>query len=145
MRLCIASSWKNPLHVAMVSMLRAHGHEVYDYRKPAENIPGFKWESCGGNPDHWSEARCVEVLDHPLAQRAANRELAQVQEADAVVVLLPSGRDAHVKLGLALGMGKRGYVLTAGQHSPPELMYALCTAVVTDVAELVAELDRASA
>lgn len=137
------SSWKNPFHQTIVSLLRGAGHTVYDYRKPAENVAGFRWEQLGSQPEKWSESRCINELGNPQVARAVQRERTQIMECDAVVLVLPSGRDAHMKLGMAMGLGKRCYVLTAGQHSPPELMYSLCAAVVSEVSELIDELADA--
>lgn len=60
----------------------------------------YDWTSHGSvnhDPGRWSEVAWNETLG--------------IMEADFVVVLLPGGQGTHVELGIALGAGKRTFVV----------------------------------
>ena len=60
--------------------------------------------------------------------------------ADVGVLLLPSGRSAHLEIGWMSGAGKFTTVLTrAGEE--PELMAKLCDRICISVPELLATLS----
>ena len=67
MRIYLASSWRNPHQPAVLSALRAAGHEVYDFRNPAPGNEGFSWADIEPTWQSWDAARFREALRHPIA------------------------------------------------------------------------------
>lgn len=81
------------------------------------------------------------ALLRPAAQNVFTFDKKHLLEADAVVLIAPAGKSAHLELGWCLGMGKPGYILL---DSPDrwDVMYNFATAVeyhTIDVAEAIKE------
>lgn len=146
-RIYLASSWRNADQPRVVAVLRAAGHEVYDFRNPPGGIPnGFRWSEVDPHWEGWSAARYREKLQHPLAQRGFNSDFDGMKWADTCVLLLPCGRSAHLELGWCAGAGKRTVILTRDGEEP-ELMALLADHICISVDEVIALLsgDRAAA
>lgn len=124
MNLYVASSWRNKYQPGVVSMLRDAGHLVYDFRNPEPGNNGFSWAQIDPNWQRWdSEAyRCA--LDHPAAQAGFNLDFEAMCLADGCVLVLPSGRSAHLEAGWFMGCGRPVWVLVP-EPVEPELMYLL--------------------
>lgn len=143
MNIYVASSWRNDVQPGVVRALREAGHEVYDFRHPAEGDNGFGWRKLGlGDKDGWTaEQFAREVLEHPVAKRGFDLDMGALERADACVLVLPCGRSAHLELGYAVGQLKLSIVyIPPGRFDEPELMYRMCNHVVTSLDEVLALL-----
>lgn len=121
MRIYVATSWRNKLQPGVVAVLRAAGHEVYDFRNPAPGDHGFSWKQVQPNDPPWSAVETREVLSQPIAERGFKFDFDAMKWADAIVMLQPSGRSAALELGWGAGAGKlTAVLLDDGQE--PELM-----------------------
>ena len=65
----VASSWRNPYQPNVVARLREAGHEVYDFRNPAENPGGFHWADVDARWQEWTAREYIGHLDHPVAEK----------------------------------------------------------------------------
>jgi hypothetical protein len=146
MKIYVASSWRNKLQPEVVRVLRAAGHEVYDFRNPP-NKSGFGWEQVNpgwkidaGANGFVGAAIYRSMLAHPIAEAGFVADLGALRECEAVVYVLPCGRSASWEFGYAMGMGKPGYVVWLGEHEP-ELMFREAT-VVSSVDGLVDVLGK---
>ena len=150
MRIYVASSWRNEARQQeTVRVLRAEGHEVYDFRNPAEGDRGFGWHQCAPEGTDRAAFRDRmqdpaffrdEVLSHPVARDGFTKDWDALTGADATVIVLPCGRSAHLELGVARGMQQTTIVYLDDPMSEPELMYLACTKICTTLAEVVASL-----
>lgn len=122
MKIYVASSWRNLLQPAIVSMLRSGGHDVYDFRHPAPGVSGFAWSEIDPNWKTWTPSQYREALHHPVAARGYGYDIGALNACDAVVYVLPCGRSASWEFGYAMGQGKPGYVV-AFEPTEPELMF----------------------
>lgn len=122
MKIYVASSWRNFLQSAIVSMLRAGGHDVYDFRNPAPGNNGFSWREIHPDWANWTPQQYREALEHPIAKQGFEYDINALRECDACVLVLPSGRSASWEFGYALGQGKKGAVVMFDKCEP-ELMY----------------------
>lgn len=129
MKIYVASSWRNLLQPAIVSMCRAAGHEVYDFRNPP-NKSGFGWEQLDGGWQTWTPAQYRQALQHPIAVAGYEADIGALRSCDACVLVLPSGRSASWEFGYAMGQGKRGIVVQFDRVEP-ELMYREATICTT--------------
>ena len=143
-KIYLASSWRNLYQPAAVAMLRAFGHEVYDFRNPPGGIEnGFRWSEIDPEWEKWTAADYRKNLTSPLAQRGFTSDFDGMKWADVGVLLLPSGRSAHLELGWMAGAGKRTIIWTRdGQE--PELMALLADEICTSGDEVLAALNRQS-
>lgn len=134
MKIYVASSWRNLLQPAIVSMLRNCGHEVYDFRNPAPGQNGFSWREIHPNWEQWTPQQYREALKHPIAELGFKFDMDALKACDACVLVLPSGRSASFEFGWAIGNGKRGAVVMF-ERCEPELMY-LGNPIITNTNEL---------
>lgn len=114
-KIYLASSWRNAEQPQVLQALRDAGHEV-----------------CGGSP----AAEAVAIHGYL-------RDWQAMQRADTGVLLLPSGRSAHIEAGYFVGADKPLFVLLSGQNEP-ELMYRMAYesggALCLSTAELLEKL-----
>lgn len=144
MKVYLASSWRNPYQQAMVAYLRFHGHEVYDFKNPP-NGTGFGWNQLGkGEPEDWSMKDFRDALQVPRAQEGFYSDFNAMQWADAIVLLLPCGRSAHLELGWAAGAGKLSIVVLDEDRFEPELMYLMADYICLDRDECIKVLQQES-
>ena len=103
MKVYVASSWRNPTQPHVVEQLRRAGHDVYDFRHPAPGDDGFRWVDVDPQWEQWTPAQYRAQLEHPLAIQGYYADLNALQAADAVVLVMPCGRSAHLEAGYARG------------------------------------------
>ena len=130
MNIYVASSWRNLSQPRIVHLLRDRGHQVYDFRHPAEDNEGFGWGEINPDWQAWNPRAFQDALLHPLAEKGFKLDMDALDAADVVVLVLPCGRSAHLELGYAIGKGKPTAILL-DQHFEPELMYKMVN-LVTD-------------
>ncbi len=119
-KIYVASSWKNEMQGAMVTVLRTAGHEVYDFKNPEEGKGGFHWSQVDPNWESWSTEEYRKALEHPLPVEGFKCDMEAMLWADTFVLVLPCGRSAHLELGWAVGKGKETLILL--DKMEPELM-----------------------
>ena len=126
----VASSWRNEHQPHVVEVLRAVGHQVYDFRHPAPGDSGFSWSKLTGPgyddmvpPSFWKPADLELALRHPVARQAHGLDQAALDAATACVLLLPCGSSAHLEAGYCAGRGVPTIVYAPSTIREPELMY----------------------
>lgn len=138
MRVYVASSWRNERQPGMVQALRAAGHEVYDFRHPKPGDNGFHWSEIDPEWEGWMPEELRSALRHPIAERGFRSDMRALRWAEAVVLLLPCGRSAHLEFGWALGRRKLGLIFAfPGDHVEPELMYLMSKTFCTKMDDLL--------
>lgn len=140
MKIYVASSWRNVKQPLVVRRLREAGHEVYDFRNPP-NGTGFAWSEIDPDWQAWKATDYREKLDHPRAVEGYASDFNAMQWADCCVLVLPSGRSAHLELGWSAGAGKRTIILTRDGEEP-ELMAKMADVITVSIDETVATLLR---
>lgn len=136
-RIYLASSWRNPYQPILVRLLREQGHRVYDFRNPSvgydnpvDVTEGFAWSQLDHDWQQWDKRTYRDCLQsHPVAARGFQSDWQAMQWADTGVLLLPSGRSAHIEAGYFTGAGKDLHILLDGHEIEPELMYLMATAI----------------
>jgi hypothetical protein len=143
-KIYVASSWRNDIYPTVVETLRAHGHSVYDFRRPNGRTRGFNFRNfdrvaADQSTGDLAAADYIDALDHPAAVTTFDSHFDAMLEADTLVLVLPCGRSAHTELGWAVGAGKRTALLLDDPVTP-ELMYRLVDRLVTTLDDLIAWL-----
>lgn len=136
-KIYVASSWRNELQQGVVYTLRAAGHEVYDFKNPRPGNHGFHWSEVDPDWQCWTPEAYRAGLAHPVAQAGFASDYDAMRWADTGVLVLPSGRSAHIEAGYFNGAGKDLYVLLGGEELVPELMYLMATAICLNLDELL--------
>ncbi len=134
-RIYLASSWRNIERVKVAATyLRGNGFEVYDFTEADNQGAAFHWTDIDPEWKSWTPEAFREKLWHPIADRGFNRDFDELQRCDALVLLLPCNRSAHLELGYAIGAGKPTVVVLA--DGEPELMYRAVGHVALDLDEV---------
>lgn len=105
----IASSWRNPDYETLRDACIAAGYAVYDWK----NADGaFNWKSDLGMKYVPDEKGALGVVFSDLQRACADprvidafgKDRSAVLRADVVVLLLPTGRNAHFEYGIGEGI-----------------------------------------
>lgn len=140
MNVYLASSWRNKYHEGILKLIKDAGHEVYDFKNPAPGEHGFSWKSLGqGDTFNWSAEKYREILYHPVSEKAFWYDMWALDEADLVVLLLPSGRSAHSEAAYHCGRNKP-VIVHLPERIEPELMYKMFNAITINNVELISLL-----
>jgi hypothetical protein len=130
-KIYLASSWKNQeVLIGLAAVLRRHGHEVDCFCDASTGRYVFHWSEMLTSEDKSrSELDAITFLQDERSQRAFAEDKRWIDWAEAVVLVLPAGRSAHLEAGYAKGQGKRLVVL--GQFPPGEfdVMYGFADAL----------------
>ena len=142
MKVYVASSWRNVHQPEVVQCLRSAGYTVYDFRNPHEHTlereQGFHWTDIDPTWQSWTVEQFIAALEHPLAQDGFNSDFTNLREADAVVLVAPCGRSAHLELGFAVGRNIPTIMLL--DKGEPELMYKMATHLAINLDEVLSYL-----
>lgn len=141
-KIYLASSWRNPYQPQVLALLREAGHEVYDFRNPEPGNNGFAWGDMDRRWQEWEPSEYREALQHPIAQDGFALDYGAMRWADTGVLLLPSGRSAHIEAGYFNGAGKELHILLL-EPQEPELMYLMATGIHLNDDELIKALGDA--
>ena len=138
-RIYVASSWRNTYQPQVCKALLEGGHLIYDFRNPP-NGSGFGWSEIDPEWQDWSFEAYTAALNHPRAIEGFRADVLAMQWADTCVLVMPSGRSAHIEAGWMKGAGKT-LVILQPEHAEPELMYKLADAIVHDIPALLEVLQ----
>jgi hypothetical protein len=130
----VASSWRNPHQPAVCAVLKAAGIEHYDFRNPGGT--GFAWSEIDPNWMQWTADEYIAALDHPRAIEGFNSDMDALKRATHVLLVLPSGRSAHLELGWAVGAGKQTAVWTHDGEEP-ELIAKMTDLVTSNLMDIL--------
>ncbi len=130
----VASSWRNPVQVAVCAALKSCKIEHYDFRNPPGGT-GFSWREVKtdvppaagikAKGSDWEQMdEYLRMVQHPRAIEGYRADYDAMMRADTFVMVLPCGKSAHLELGWAVGMGKRTAILLEDPVEP-ELMYKM--------------------
>jgi hypothetical protein len=125
-------------------MIRALGHDVYDFRNPhatgdRENGAkgqGFHWTEIDPNWRNWTPGELRDALETPRALEGFHSDYDALIWCD-ICVMVPgqtAGRSMHLELGYAAGLGKQTIILLS--DGEPELMYKLANHIAINLGEL---------
>lgn len=120
----VASSWRNLYQPAVVAALRSLGLDVYDFRNPGPGEQGFSWREIDPDWLKWTPAQWREALKHPVARNGYGNDRSGMDGADCCVLVLPSGRSAHMEAAFMAAQGKPVFTL-ALEPVEPDLMNLL--------------------
>lgn len=139
-KIYLIGSLREPRIHDVAMALRDKGYEVFD-----------DWRSPGPEADeHWEayeRARgrtYIEALYDSHAENVFEYDQKHLAATDAVVLVLPAGKSAHLELGWAVGKGKPSFILMNGEPERYDVMYRFATRVVMTTEELLTELASSS-
>ena len=86
----------------------------------------------------WTPKQFIDVLDHPLAGAGFKSDMDGLTNAEALVLVIPCGRSAHLEMGYAAVAGISTSILMS--YGEPELMYRMATRFAIDLDGVVESL-----
>jgi nucleoside 2-deoxyribosyltransferase len=146
MKIYLASSWKNQESVfEMAELLRLEGHLV-DAFCEEENRVSFNWSELFGIMDREgvdvTELNAKDMMNHWRVQVAFKVDKKYLDWSDAVIMLLPCGRSAHLEAGYAVGSGKKLYIVGGFEKGEFDVMYGFADSMYdySEMQDLLIEL-----
>ena len=139
MKIYVASSWRNHYQEDIVAILRNANHEVYDFKNPSIDNHGFKWAEIDENWQSWDNKKYINNLNHPIANNGFKSDFDAMKWADACVLVLPSGRSAHIEAGYFIGSNKP-LIIYIPENVEPELMYKMTNYIYSSIKEILSLL-----
>jgi hypothetical protein len=133
LRIYIASSSRNTLIDEVLAAVRGDGHEAYDFRASGREIFPAR--------EIWTPETYVEAITQPIAQVQFAADLAALDSADCVVLLAPSGADAHAEAGYARGKNIP-VIVYLGEGFRPGLMHKFFSGYVATIPDLLFALSQ---
>lgn len=132
MKIYLASSWKNVAQVKeLAGYLSSKGFEVDNFTDDSKGRFVFHWSEIG---DIY-ELDAINFLQDERAQRAFEEDKKWIDWADAVVLLLPAGRSAHLEAGYAKGTGKLLIIVGDFPKGEFDVMYGFADLLTRDIRE----------
>lgn len=142
MKLYVASSWRNARYSSVIGFLRYYGHDVWDWLRPPTGGNGFSWADVGHDKTEKCSTADLKVIHkHPAAQAGFASDMAGLFWCDACVLLLPSGKSAHLEAGYCKGTRKPLYLLRIDDDEP-DLMHLMCDEIFDSMEALRLALIR---
>lgn len=106
------------------------------------------WMCAGPNADDaWRDHEqgrnitFLQALELPAAKHVFAFDKCHLTESDAVVLIAPAGKSAHLELGWSLGKGKPGYILLDNPDRW-DVMYQFATGITENLEELATMLSE---
>ena len=126
-KIYLASSWRNENQPHVVQLLRAIGHEVYDFHNPSPDNQEFPWSEVDPNWKDWTPSEFAANLysSNSTITKGFGLDLEGLHWCDTCICLLPSGRSAHLEAGWCIGNHKPTLFCLSQTQFEPELMYLL--------------------
>lgn len=145
----LASSWRNEQQPEVLAQLRQANHAVYDFRNPnddwrrpatGDESSGFSWSKIDPHWQTWSPWAFAQALETHTAAEGYYADFGAMAKSDVGVLLLPSGRSAHIEAGYFAGHPDKSLHILVPELPEPELMYKLADGVHLTVESLLAAL-----
>lgn len=132
----VMGSMRNPRIPEIAILLRSIGWDAFD-----------DWHSVGPEADDYWQAHeklrgraFREALAGYHAQHAFALDEFHIDRCDAGLLVLPTGRSAHIEFGVFRGAKKPRYILMDGEPERFDLMYNYATKIFTSLDEMVEAL-----
>ena len=124
MKIYIATSWRmENTAVLLAKRLREEGFKVDCFCEDRAGRCVFHWSELADKKEDIKNYDAKSFIDNPKVQRAFKEDKKWLDWADACVLLLPSGKSAHLEAGYAKGQGKKLYVLGGFIKGEFDVMY----------------------
>ena len=140
MKIYIASSWKNVAAVRKAAKILRyrHRHSVDDFTDPSHGRFVFSYTEI----DNYQHMDGIKFLKQPKAQRAFQEDKKWIDWADVVLLMLPSGRSAHLEAGYAAGRGKKLIIYGDFPAGEFDVMYGFADLCTRELGIVLSQIDK---
>jgi hypothetical protein len=123
-KIYIATSWKmENAAIVLANRLRDDGHEVDCFCDSTSGRYVFHWSEFVEKQEDLKNYDAMSFIADERVKRAFNEDKKWLDWADTVILLLPSGKSAHLEAGYAVGQGKSLYIMGGFQKGEFDVMY----------------------
>jgi nucleoside 2-deoxyribosyltransferase len=121
----LAGSLRNPRIPEFANQIVAEGYEVFaDWFNPGPAADDYHRDYARARG--WSYR---QFLEGPAAKNIFDFDKYHMSRCDALVLLMPAGKSAHLELGYTLGQGKPGYIVFEEEPERYEIMVQFATQI----------------
>ncbi|MCK5616639.1 hypothetical protein KAR91_83030 [Candidatus Pacearchaeota archaeon] len=140
-KIYIATSWKMEKYARLMAKeLREVGHEVDCFCDESTGRFVFSVKKLKGMPIDKLDA--ITFLDTKEAQKAFKEDKKWIKWCDTLILLLPSGRSAHLEAGYAKGIGKEVIIVGEFPNGEFDVMYGFADLLLpTSILETFAHIS----
>ena len=132
MKIYVASSWRNQYFPHVVKLLEDYHHEVFDFRRDE----AFNFSEVDPDWQSWTLEECrAAIRGTPRCLKAFEGDFNAMKWCEAILMVGPCGRNAHLETGWGVGAGKKTAVLLL-DNQEPELMYLMLGDILINWREL---------
>lgn len=146
MRIYIATSWKmENIAKGLTASLRERGHEVDCFCDQSSGRSVFHWSVFVDKEEDLKKYDALSFINEPQVRQAFREDRNWLDWAEAVVLIVPSGRSAHLEAGYAKGRGKRLFIWGDFPKGEFDVMYGFADGLyrIEQAAELFKALQEA--
>ena len=130
MKIYIATSWKmEGVAKAVAQRLRTEGHEVDCFCDPSSGRYVFHWTEFVNTEEELQKYDALSFLADHRTQRAFREDKGYIDWCDAVVMIHPCGKSAHLEAGYAKGSGKKLYMWGRFPMGEFDVMYGFADGI----------------
>ena len=132
-RIYLAGSWKNSESILMLrDILKAEGHEVDCFASTDTGRTSFNWSELtaglGCQTREEAEAKlagmdAIDLLSFDRVIKAFREDRKYLDWCDTCILVLPSGKSAHLEAGYAKGSGKDLFIFGEFLKGERDVMY----------------------
>ncbi len=124
MKIYIATSWKmETIARPIADILRKDGHQVDCFCDPSSGRYVFHWSEFVEKEEDLKNYDAISFLYDARTQRAFVEDKRWLDWAEAVVMIVPCGRSAHLEAGYAKGRGKPLFIWGKFPKGEFDVMY----------------------
>jgi hypothetical protein len=121
----LVGSLRNPEIPVIANEIEALGFEVFDNWFSAGKIADDSWKAY----EQLRGRTYAQALEGYSARHVFEFDKKHLIRCDMCVLILPAGKSGHLELGVALGMGKKGYILSDDTADRWDVMYQFATGI----------------
>jgi nucleoside 2-deoxyribosyltransferase len=132
----LVGSLRNPKTIEVGNAIRSLGFDVFDDWMAAGPVADDAWRDYEKSRGH----SYVEALAGIAAKHVFEFDLLHLNRSDIAVLLMPSGKSAHLELGYSIGKGKPGFVLFDAEPERYDVMYQFASGVFFNLEDLLKAL-----
>ena len=129
MKIYTATSWKmKNVVLELAKELRSQEHEVDCFCDDSQGRFIFKWTEIA---EEVNKFNAIDFLKDGRTQRAFHEDKKWLNWADICILILPSGKSAHLEAGYAVGQGKKLYIIGEFPKGEFDVMYGFADKLFT--------------
>jgi hypothetical protein len=136
-KIYVASSWRNTYYGEVLQALTNNcpNADIYDFKNPPGST-GFQWSQIGLDPDPDVDGFNVymQAMKTQRARDGFHNDMHALHNCDVCLLVLPSGRSAHIEAGYAKGVGKK-LIIYIPEYEGPDLMWLMADLITSSILE----------